>query len=161
MTLEQATVARGEAIESNRDLAVAEYKSGEKQADAVYEVIEGYKHLPGGIRLGPGQRFRPTERQIANGSLRGKARELTRSEYGSVRSEKRRTVGRGADFREMGLAGLDMAEGTRKFAYDAGLSAEDFEGVEPAFNGQYTKAQVAEILEARGRDLTSREPADA
>jgi hypothetical protein len=159
MTLEQATAARGEAIEGNRELAVAEYKSGEKQADVVYEVIEGYKHLPGGIRLGPGQRFRPTERQIANGSLKGKARELTRSEYGSVGRSERRAVAHGAD---IGIRALPMAEGTLKFALEAGLRETDFDGVEPGFEGRYTKAQVAEIIEARSRDLLAqRGPADA
>jgi hypothetical protein len=157
-SLKAQQAKRIDQIDLNRQLGVTDYRSGEKQSDRVYEVREGYKHLPGGIRLGPGQRFRPTERQIANGSLRGKASELTRSEYESVRRTDRRPMSNGAD---IGIRALPMAEGTLRFALEAGLRAEDFEGIEPAFNGQYTKAQVAEILEARGRDLTSREPADA
>jgi hypothetical protein len=55
-----------------------------------------------------------------------------------------------------------MAEGTLKFALEAGLRETDFDGVEPGFEGRYTKAQVAEIIEARSRDLLAqRGPADA
>jgi hypothetical protein len=102
ITMEQATELRREQIESNRDLPVTEYKNREKQADAVYEVIDGYKYLPGkdGKQqvLGPGMRFHPTEKQVADGSLKGKARELTRSEYAGMKGGK---VFAGADFKEM------------------------------------------------------------
>lgn len=148
-TLQEQQATRADQIDLNRELGVVDYRSGEKQSDQVYEVIEGYKHLPGGIRLGPGQRFRPTERQVANGSLRGKARELSRSEYRNIQRDERRPVSTGADFREMGLRSIEMADGTRAAAYDGGLGAEDFEGIEPGFEGRYTRAQVEELIEAK------------
>lgn len=153
-TLEQARQDRHEAIEANRALGVTEYKSGEKQSGEVYEVVEGYKHLPGGIRLGPGQRFHPTERQVRTGSLKGKARELSRSEYESVKRSERRVVSTGAD---VGIRALPMADTTLDLALREGLTEEDFEGVEPGFEGRYTRSQVTEIIEAR----ESAESADA
>lgn len=152
MTLDQAKAKRDEQIDQNRSLGVVEYKSGEAQSDKVFEVTEGLKYLPGGKVLGPGQRFRPTERQIANGSLRGKARELTGTEYAAIRRDERRPVSAGAD---IGLRALPMTNHALKLALDSGLTEADFEGVQPAgHDDQYTKAQVEEII-ANRRDLAA------
>lgn len=146
-TLAEKQEQRREEIDLNREIGVVDYKSGDKKSDRVYEVVEGYKHLPGGVRLGPGQRFRPTERQVANGSLKGKARELTRTEYDAVHRSERKAVSRGA---EIGLRQFKMADGTRQFASDHGLTEDDFHGTEPeGANDQFTRAQVEAMVEAR------------
>lgn len=145
-TLEQARDTRREQVDGNRRLGVVEYESGEKQSDRVFEVTDGLKYLPGGKVLGPGNRFHPTERQVEQGSLRGKARELTQSEYGSVSREDRKPVSNGAD---IGIRALPMADTTLKLALRAELSEEDFEGIEPGYEGRYTRSQVEEIIEAR------------
>jgi len=146
-TLQEKQARRLDEIDLNRELGVVDYKSGEKQADVVYEVEEGYKHLPGGIRLGPGQRFRPTERQVANGSLRGKARELSRTEYSAIHRDERAPVVSGAD---IGLRRFEMADSTRDYAHDSGLTEADFQGVEPeGANARYTRAQVEAMVEAK------------
>jgi hypothetical protein len=149
--LRRAEHQHHEATESNRALGVIGYKSGEKQSEQVWEVAEGLKYLPGGKVLGPGHRFHPTERQVrqtakGKGGLTGKARELSRDEYASIRRDDRKPMSRGAD---IGIRALPMAEGTLKFALEAGLSETDFVGIEPGFEGRFTKAQVAEIIEGR------------
>lgn len=146
-----ATDERRNAVDTNRRLGVVEYTSGEKQSEQVYEVIEGYKHLPGGIRLGPGNRFHPTERQVrqtleGRGGLVGKARELTQSEYGSVSREERKPVSSGAD---IGIRALPMAETTLALALKEGLTESDFKGIEPGYEDRFTRSQVEEIIEAR------------
>lgn len=156
-TLEQAQHERHQAIEANRDLGVVQYKSGEKQSDEVWEVTEGYKYLPGGKVLGPGMRFHPTERQVAQtrkgkGGLVGKARELTNSERRDLRHERR--LFQGADFTEMGqkaLRDLPMTDSALEAALAAGLVADDFEGLQgEGSGGRYTKPQVDALIEARG-----------
>lgn len=156
--IEAAKAQRADEIDSNRAIGVVEYKSGEAQADAVYEVIEGYKHLPGVGRIGPGQRFHPTENQHRTGSLKGKARELTRTEYDSV-SRAAKYPGRGADFpameRRAALVEIPMAEGTREMAVEAGLTADDFENRAPGYAGKYTREQVESFIAAKtGEDET-------
>lgn len=151
LTLEQAKATDREQRDTNRRLGVVEYESGEKQADAVYEVTDGLKYLPGGKVLGPGSRFRPTLGQIRKDkrgrtSLDGKARELTQSEYGSVSRANRKPVSSGAD---IGIRALPMAEGTLALALEHGLREEDFEGLEPGYEDRYTRAQVEQIIEAR------------
>lgn len=146
-SLQEQQAKRLDQIDQNRELGVVDYRSGEKQSDQVYEVTEGYKYLPGGIRLGPGQRFRPTERQIANGSLRGKARELTRSEASALHRTERRPVSSGAD---IGLRQFEMADGTLQYARDHGLTESDFRASEPeGANDRYTRAQVEAMVEAK------------
>lgn len=153
LTLEQARKERESAIENNRDLGVIDYPSKQQKADAVYEVIDGYKHLPSGqkggktIRLGPGNRFRPTEKQVADGSLKGKARELTRSEYAGVSRDDRRPVSTGAD---IGLRSLNMEKAALKAALDAGLCEEDFADMKPGAFGRFTLEQVEEVIGRKG-----------
>lgn len=145
-TLEQAKAQHHAAVEENRDLGVVGYDTKEKQADVVYEVENGYHHA-GGKRLGPGQRFRPTVRQVESGSLRGKARELTRSEGRDLKRPKPARAP-GAD---IGLRALPMAEGTLKLALEAELTEADFEGIEPGFEGRYTRSQIEQIIEAKAK----------
>jgi hypothetical protein len=144
-TMQEIQKQHHEAVDHNRALGVTEYKSGEKQVDAVYEVTDGYKHLPGGIRLGPGGRFRPTERQVKNGALRNKARELSGSEYRDIRASGSSVAGA-----DIGLRALPMAEGTVEIALEAGLTEGDFAGIEPeGANSRYTRAQVERMIETR------------
>jgi len=144
-TLEQAQADRLKAVESNRALDVVEYKSGEEQSDKIFEVVEGYKHLPGGIRLGPGQRFHPTVKQVRTGALKGKARELTRDEHRSMTGK----VFPGAD---VGIRALPMAKTNMEMAIKAGLKESDFEGVEPGLEGRYTRSQVQKIIDAKSAE---------
>lgn len=174
LTMAQAKQQHAEAIENNRDLGIVQYRSKERLSDQVYEVAEGKHHLPGGITLGPGMRFHPTERQVRTNSLRGKARELSRSEERDLKRTGRMFAG--ADFEAMqrqadeqaaaeaaqrraaedaqaeadrvaALELLPMAEGTRKLVLDSTLTAEDFDGVEPVGpDKQYTRRQVEELI---------------
>jgi hypothetical protein len=147
MTMEQAQDKRRKDIEGNRDLGVVPYRSGQKQSDAVYEVTEGYKHLPGGIRLGPGQRFHPTEKQVASGSLRGKAVEISREAYRTVERQAERPTIAGAD---IGIRALPMAQSTATYAITEGLTEADFAGVEPeGANGRFLMAQVEAMVAAK------------
>lgn len=166
-TIEQLNQEHRAAEEANRDLGVIDYRTSEPLSDAVYEVTDGFKHLPGGLRLGPGQRFRPTARQVETNALRGKARELTPSQMRSLRPGRK--VFAGADFGEMerkaatangkasGAApsddpwgSLPMADETRAFAQEAGLTPADFEGIVPeGARKNYTKTQVRAMIEAR------------
>jgi len=157
-TLAQAKKEHSNAVEANRDLGVVQYKSRQEQSDAVYEVVEGCKRLPGGLVLGPGQRFHPTVKQIKDGSLRGKARELSASELRGMRHTS--TTFAGAD---IGLRTIPMAESTLKLALGAGLSEDDFAGIEPGAEGRYTRAQVREIIAARdeGTESVPEEDEDA
>ena len=144
LTLAQAKQQQHEAIEANRDLGVISYRTKAKQSDRIYEVVEG-KHHAGGRVLGPGQRFHPTEEQIETGSLEGKARELTNSEYRDARRDVRGFAGA-----DIGLRALPMAEQALKLAFEAQLTEEDFANVQPAGrDGRYTKAQVEELAAAR------------
>jgi len=154
-TLEQAQADRLKAIESHRALGVVEYKSGEEQSDKIFEVVEGFKHLPGGIRLGPGDRFHPTVNQVRTGALKGKARELTRDEHRSMTGK----VFSGAD---VGIRSLPMAKTTMEMALKADLRESDFEGIEPGFEGRYTRSQVQEIIDTKNAEAmeTATPPAD-
>lgn len=160
VTLEQKRSEHHRAVEQNRESGVVQYKTSEKLSDAVYEVTEGYKYLPGGARLGPGQRFRPTVRQVEKGALRNKARELSATEYRGL--TKPGKVFAGADFAEMEAraasnqlplvdwSGVIMADSTREAAQAAGLVPEDFEGVEPeGAAGRFTRAQVDAMIAIR------------
>lgn len=156
-SLQEAQNKHYQATESNRDLGVIEYKSGEKQSDQVWEVTDGLKYLPGGKVLGPGMRFHPTERQVrqtasGKGGLTGKARELTNSEKRDLKHARKSFAG--ADFGEMGrnaLYALEMADSTVEYAIESGLTAADFDGVEPdGANSRYTRSQVEAMVEARG-----------
>lgn len=154
LTLEQARKSRENAIEHNRDQGVIDYASKQPKADVVYEVTEGYKHLPSGrkgeksIRLGPGNRFRPTLKQVQDGSLKNKARELSRSEYAGISRDDRRPVSTGA---EIGLRTLNMEKDALKLGLDAGLEVADFEGVKGAGAfGRITLDQVQEVIGRKG-----------
>lgn len=147
-TLQEAQKEYSNAVEANRDHGVVQYKSRQSQADAIYEVVEGCKRLPGNIVLGPGARFHPTEKQVKDGSLAGKARELSASELRGLKGFAPVPTFTGAD---IGLRSLPMAPGTLKEAMDAGLEEEDFEGLEPAFEGRYTREQVRELIAARNQ----------
>lgn len=148
-TLEKVQAEKEQAIDANRDLGVIQYKSSAKQSDAIYEIVEGKHRLPDGRVLGPGQRFHPLERQVTGGkngrgTLYGKAREISRSEYRSVRSNRISVAGS-----DIGVRALPMADGTKRMALAAGLTDEDFRGIEPANDGQYTRKQVEEIIAAK------------
>ncbi len=146
MTMEDAKVHQTNATEANRKLGIVEYKSGEPQSEKVFEVTEGLKHLPGGLVLGPGERFHPTERQVANGSLKNKAQELSRDQYTALGSGGRKSFGVNVDL----LGKVPMAPTVREAAVAAGLVTEDFVGVEPeGSEGQYTKKQVEALVVAK------------
>lgn len=152
LTLEQALQRRERAIEQNRELPITKYPTQEKLSDQVWEVTEGLKHVPGENgrpkTLTPGMRFNPTEKQVAQtlegrGGLLNKARELNGSEYAGIGRGDRKPMVAGAD---IGLRALPMAEGTRRKAWAAGLTEEDFEGVEPGHGGKYTGEQVEDLI---------------
>lgn len=149
-TLEKAHEQAREAREANREIGVISYTSAQKQSDKVYEVKEGYKHLPGGIRLGPGNRFHPTEKQVADGSLKGKAEEIRASEYRDLTRSKRPDAKPRAPGADIGIRRFEMAPTTLTYAIEQGLTEDDFEGVEPeGSDGRYTHAQVEAMVEAR------------
>ena len=145
-TLEQAQKEHSKAVEYNRDLGIVEYKSRQKQAkDVVYEVVEGCKRLPGGHVLPPGARFHPTEKQVRDGSLRGKARELTASEYRGLKVERQSFAGA-----DIGVRSIPMTESALRAALAAGLTEEDFDGLEgDGAEGRFTKPQVDALIEAK------------
>lgn len=88
------------------------------------------------VRLEPGDRFHPTRKQVAQGSLAGKARKVSESSGPTSVS--------GAD---IGLRSLDMTDAALELALDAGLEVSDFEAVEPAgAHGDYLKSQVEELV---------------
>jgi hypothetical protein len=153
---EQAKIQHAEAVEANRALGVIEYKSGERQSDEVWEVTDGLKYLPGEERksqvLAPGMRFRPTVEQVrqtraGRGGLRGKARELTTSEYASLRRDGRTVMATGAD---IGLRGLSMEKDALALALEHHLSEADFDAVKPGRFGRYTIEQVESMVAERG-----------
>lgn len=138
------------AVADNQNGGVVPWKSGEKQSDRVFEVVEGTKYLPDGDggqkRLGPGQRFHPTENQVRNGSLRGKARELTQTEMRGIRASG--TTQPGADIGVRAIKGL--SQNLAKIAIDSGLTEQDFDGIAPAGpGGQITRAQVDSLIDRK------------
>jgi hypothetical protein len=147
VSLEKAQALHNEAVDANRREGVVEYRVGEELSERVYEVEEGLKYVPGPgnaqIRLGPGNRFRPTEAQVRSGSLKGKARELTQSEYAGLGATKiQARVGV-----DIGLRTLPITGHVLKLALEAKLTEDDFAGLEPAGpGGNYTKAQVEELI---------------
>ena len=159
-TLEQLKREHETAVSANEALGIVTYETpGQPQSDQIWQVTEGLKYLPGGKALGPGHRFHPTEAQVANGSLRNKARELTGTEYAGVRSGR---LFSGVDFKAMEaaakpagpaahpLANILFTEAAGKMAADMGLVAADFAGIEPdGAEGKYTKPQVEAIIEAK------------
>lgn len=144
VTLAEAQAKHRTQVDDNRMQGIADTNNGETPSDKVYEVTDGLKYLPGGRVLGPGNRFRPTEEQIARGGLKGKARELSRSEYQGI---GHRVYGNGAD---IGLRQYEMAESTLQYALEHGLTEADFDGVEPeGANGRYLREQVEAMVAAR------------
>ena len=140
-------------VEGNRALGIQNYKSTEKQSDEVWEVTAGRKYLPDGRGkqkvLGPGHLFHPTVTQIENGALAGKAREVPASVRRGLDAAGTITS-TGAD---IGLRSLPMAESTVKRAIQAGMTEEDFRGVEPdGQDGQYTFRQVEAMIAAQDAD---------
>lgn len=143
-SLEDLRAKSLEQIDHNRTHGVIDYETGEEKADAVFEIEEGL-HYAGDQRLGPGNRFQPTKRQVENGSLKNKARELTRTEYQSLAGSPD-TVS-GAD---IGLRQFQMADGTLDYAIEHGLTEEDFEAEEgERSDGGYTRAQVERMVSER------------
>lgn len=152
LTLPQAEERRKSAIEQNRNLPITKYPTKEALSEQVWEVTEGLKHVPhesgkGYRTLTPGMRFHPTQKQVAQtvtgrGGLTNKARELNGSEYAGIGRADRKPMSTGAD---IGLRSLPMADGTRKLAWDYGLTEEDFQGLEPGHGGKYTKDQVEDL----------------
>lgn len=151
-TLEQVQAKHDKAVEVNRDLNVVQYKSGEKQSERVYEVTDGVKYLPGGKgkRLGPGQRFHPTERQVRDGSLRGKARELSATELRGLGKPSRASGKTAVEGSDIGVRALPISSKLATYALENGLTEEDFAGVEPAGeSGKFTRGQVDELIAAK------------
>lgn len=159
-TLKEKEAQRTREIGQNEAIGVVEYKNGETQSNEVWQVTEGYKYLPGGKVLGPGHRFHPTVAQVektrrGRGGLTGKARELTGTEYDGLGRGARKVQVGGADFaameRRARLAELPMSESSVLLAFEAGMDAGDFAGIEPEGTaGRYLKAQVEALIEARG-----------
>jgi hypothetical protein len=142
--------------ESNRAMGVVEYDAkGQRVSSQIHEVVNGRHHLPDGQTLYPGMRFRPLERQVqARGpkrrtSLNGKSRELTPTELGGLTHMQRPLEDQRFAGADIGLRALPMAEGTLRRALEAKLDESDFEGVEPAYEGQYTRSQVEQIIAAK------------
>lgn len=144
LTIEEARAQHARQMDNNRMRGIADTNNGERPSDRVFEVTEGLKYLPGGRVLGPGHRFRPSEEQIERGALKGKARELSRSEYEAI---GRRVHANGAD---IGLRRFEMAESTLQYALEHGLTEADFEAVEPGgANSRYLREQVEAMVDAR------------
>lgn len=137
-------------VADNQNIGVVSWKNGEKQSDRVFEVVEGTKYLPDGEggqkRLGPGQRFHPTENQVKNGSLKNKARELSATEMRGIRASG--VSQPGADIGVRAVKGL--SQNLAKIAVDSGLTEQDFDGLAPAGpGGQITRAQVDSLIERK------------
>lgn len=158
-TIEQKQRERAEQMEANRALGVIPWSSPEPQSEKVYEVVEGYHHVPGGKhprnvrKLGPGMRFHPTENQVAKGSLRGKARELTASELAGIgrsADPSRKIRSTGADIGIRDSSRFPLTPGALKLALDQKVTEEELAGVEgEGSEGTILKAQVAAIVAAR------------
>lgn len=159
-TIEELRAKHDRDLDTNRRLGIHESSSGEELSEQVHEVLDGYKTVWADgedgkrrpVRLGPGQRFRPTKNQVENGSLENKSRELTQSEYDALGKGARRARAPGADFDEMrvkALGDVQMAEGTRELAIEGGLSHTDFEGLEPGWMDQFTRAQVEALIASK------------
>lgn len=155
-TMQELQGEHDRKVEANRSLGIQAYKSGEKQSGEVWEVTAGRKYLPNGkgrqAVLGPGHLFHPTVRQIETGALEGKAREVPASvrrglsTSGAIRST-------GAD---IGLRALPMADSTLKRAMQAGMTEEEFSGVDPeGADGQYTFRQVEAMIAARDSETAN------
>lgn len=87
-------------------------------------------------RLEPGDRFRPTRKQVEQGSLEGKARK--------VREDVAPSTHQGAD---IGLRSLPMTDAALELALNEGLEESDFADIEPeGASGDYLKAQVEALL---------------
>lgn len=146
VSMDEAQKLHDSAVAANQRLPVKEYKSGEKQSDKIFEVTEGMKVLPGGVVLGPGERFHPTERQVANGSLKNKAQELSRDQYRSLGTTERKSFGVDVDL----LGKVPMAPSVRELAVESGLKTEDFAELKPEGRDEtYTRKQVEALIEER------------
>lgn len=170
-TMEQLQADHREAVEANQEIGVIEWKSDLPQSDEVWEVVDGYHHVPAeparsprGTKmktLGPGNRFRPTVQQAKRGDARGgllrggKMRRLTATEMAGIgRSQdpSHRPWSPGAD---IGIRALPMSDTALKLALGT-LSEEDFEGTEPeGTNGVYTVRQVERMVEAKQSGQTA------
>lgn len=107
-------------------------------APETWRVTGGYHRDADGRTLGPGETFQPTNRQVASGSLRGKAERVKAHE--SIRST-------GAD---IGLRSLKWgSEAALRKALREGLSEDDFQGREPSGATGYVTADVNAVLEER------------
>ncbi len=162
-TLEDVTRSHEQKVEQNRALGVIDYKSGQQQSERIFEVTAGRKYVPDPANprrmksLGPGHLFHPTASELAEdrygrNGLRGKAREVTRSQYEAIQAARGRSSNRSAGA-DIGLRALPMAESTLKRALQANMTEADFEGVEPdGSDGQYTFRQVEAMIAARGTE---------
>lgn len=165
---------RQKQIEANQEIGVIPWKNDfEQDTSTVWEVVDGYHRVPPKpgskdfIRMGPGNRFHPTVKQVeeANavhptrgvrgrgGLLRGgHIRELSGTEMAGIGRSKdpsRKVMARGAD---IGIRALPMSDTALKLALGV-LSEDDFEGVEPArSDGAYTVEQIQALVEAKHAD---------
>lgn len=154
-TIEELRDQRAKDLEVARSRGVTPSGGVLPKADAVYEVVEGFHHVPavegnGVVRLGPGDRFRPTEAQHAGRTLRGKARELSATEYAGISrsADPQRAIrSTGAD---IGLRALPMTKAALRTALDAGLTEDDVLATDPTGSDDtYIKADVEAIIEAK------------
>ena len=155
-TLQQLQAEHNADVVKNEAVPVVEkYETMETISDQIWQVQEGYMNLPGKIKLGPGQRFRPTVKQVnqtrtGKGGLNGKARELTGAEYDQYNRGTKRSWGAGADIGIRDDKRFPMADGTRALALEAGLSESDFAGLEPAgSDGRYLRSQIEALIAER------------
>lgn len=166
-TLEELQHQHDSTIEQNRLRPVVDVPTkNQKKADVIMEITDGFKHIPevgpDGLvrkihRLGPGQRFRPTESEVATRrtlsnpnipafGLRGKARELTASEMKTVNAGSRPTV---AVLDDIGLRTLRFQADALKRAIDARLEVSDFDDITPERGGWYKVNHVDEAIRRR------------
>lgn len=121
-------------------------------SDDTYEVEDGYMtHTdPSGRerRLGPGDRFHPTKKQVRDGSLTGKA------SVAEPATESPQAAGA-----DIGLRALDMTDSALELALDEEVDADDLvDAVEPSGDeGRFWKSDVEEYLDQRGVDEGSGE----
>lgn len=125
--------------------------SGAAHTEDLYEVEGSYHYhrteQGERVRLEPGDRFHPTTKQVADGSLEGKARKVSESS-GSTSA----TVGA-----DIGLRALDWgSEKALEVALEAGIDADAFaEAVEPGGATGYVTSDVRGYLEGSGGEDTS------
>lgn len=118
---------------------MAEAKNGGEKVSDVYEVTRGKVTDVDGRDLGPGEHFRPTRRQVAKGTLEGKARMVRQDTSVSAR---------GAD---IGIRALEWgSEIALKKAVKNDVTVEEMEATGgPSGETGYVTADVNAVLEAR------------